>query len=81
MPTTPPGVQAAPLERPRFGKIPAALAYSGLGRTKLYELAGEHPGLFRKLGKSTLIDFALLDRILDDLPTAKVKPNRVRRHA
>ncbi len=59
--------------RPRFGRIPAAVSYSGLGRTKLYELAPAHPGLFRKNGSAVLIDFDILDRILDALPNAEIK--------
>jgi hypothetical protein len=67
--------------RPRFGKIPAAMAYSGFGRSKLYEVAGEHPGLFRKAGNSTLVDFQFLDRVLDGLPTAEIKPRSASRRA
>jgi hypothetical protein len=62
---------AAP--HPRFGKIPAACAYSGRSRARLYQLAAQHEGLFRKDGKSTIVDFAMLDRILDGLPVAKIK--------
>jgi hypothetical protein len=65
---------AARVARPRFGKIPAAMAYSGFGRTKLYEIAGDHPGLFRKSGASTLVDFDFLDQLLDGLPAAAIKP-------
>jgi hypothetical protein len=63
----------SPAQRPRFGKIPAALAYSGLSRSRLYEWGAEHPGLFRKQGKASLIDFAILDQLLDALPPAKLK--------
>jgi hypothetical protein len=37
--------------RPRFGSIPAAVEHANgtIGRSKLYELAAKHPGLFRKL--------------------------------
>ena len=58
--------------RPRFGKIPTANAYSGLGRTSLYELAEQHQGLFKKYGTSTLVDFDILDQILDQLPDAVI---------
>jgi hypothetical protein len=68
-----PDKSAARVPRPRFGKIPAAMAYSGFGRTKLYEVASEHPGLFRKSGASTLVDFEFLDRVLDRLPAAAIK--------
>ena len=60
--------------RNRFGKIPTAVGYSGISRPKLYELAAAHPGHFRKNGKATLVDFRLLDEILDGLPVAKIKP-------
>jgi hypothetical protein len=58
--------------RPRFGKIPTANAYSGLGRTSLYELAEQHQGLFKKYGAATLVDFDILDQILDQLPHAVI---------
>jgi hypothetical protein len=65
----------------RFGSIPAAVDYSGRSRSRLYQLAPRYPGLFRKDGKSTIVDFSILDAILDDLPIAKIKDNcgRVRR--
>jgi hypothetical protein len=59
--------------RTRFGRIPRALEYCGLSRSRLYELGAEHPGLFRKQGRSTLIDFSVLDEILDTLPAADLK--------
>ena len=59
--------------RPRFGKIVAAAAYSGISRTVLYEMREETPGLFRKNGKSTLVDFDILDQLLDRLPVAERK--------
>jgi hypothetical protein len=62
--------------RPRFGKLATAIAYSGRSRSRLYELAAENPGLIRKDGASTLIDFDVLDRILDSLPVAQIKPQR-----
>jgi hypothetical protein len=58
---------------PRFGTIPRAVDYSGRSRSRLYQLAAKHEGLFRKDGKSTLVDFAVLDQILDALPMAKIK--------
>lgn len=62
--------------RPRFGKLAAATAYSGRSRSRLYEWAAEYPGLIRKDGASTLIDFSLLDEILDRLPLAEIKPSK-----
>jgi hypothetical protein len=58
--------------RPRFGKIPTASAYSGLGRTSLYDLAEQHQGLFKKFGTATLVDLNVLDKILDQLPDAVI---------
>jgi hypothetical protein len=63
--------------RPRFGRIPTAVDYSGLGRSKLYIAASEHPELFRKHGSATIVDFDVLDQILDALPTGKMKPRHV----
>jgi hypothetical protein len=60
--------------RPRFGKIPAAVAYSGRSRSRLYELAPQYRGLFRKDGFSTIVDFDILDRVCDDFPIADIKP-------
>jgi hypothetical protein len=64
--------------RPRFGRIPTAQKYSGIGRTRLYELAAEHADLFRKNGNAVIVDFDALDRILDALPVASIKPPRTR---
>jgi hypothetical protein len=56
--------------RPRFGKIQAAIAYSGIGRSKLYDEAKKRTGLFRKNGAATVVDFDILDIVLDELPLA-----------
>jgi hypothetical protein len=63
-----------PTSRRRFGKLPAAIEYSALGRARLYELAPKYPGLFRKNGPATIVSFDVLDTILDELPVAKIKP-------
>ena len=68
--------RSARFHRPRFGRIPAARIYSGLGRSSLYRLAGMIPGLFKKHGKSTLVDFDVLDQILDALPAAVISKPR-----
>jgi hypothetical protein len=68
--------RSATFHRPRFGRIPAARIYSGVGRSSLYRLAGMTPGLFKKHGKSTLVDFDVLDRILDALPAANISKPR-----
>jgi len=62
--------------RRRFGKLPAATEYSALSRATLYELAPKYPGLFKKNGAATIVDFDILDAVLDELPVAKIKPAR-----
>jgi hypothetical protein len=67
-------VSAEPTSRRRFGRISEASTYSAISRATLYELAPKWPGLFRKNGAATIVDFEILDRILDGLPVAKIKP-------
>jgi hypothetical protein len=57
---------------PRFGRIPAARARSGLSRSELYEMAAEHRGLFKKRGAATIVDLEFLDQILSQLPAAAI---------
>jgi hypothetical protein len=64
--------------RPRFGRLPAATAYSGISRSSLYIAAGKTPGLFRKNGAAIVVDFDVLDRLLDALPLAKIRPRSER---
>jgi hypothetical protein len=61
--------------RPRYSKIPFASEYSGRSKSRLYELAAEHPGLIRKDGASSLVDMDLLDEIMDAFPIAVIKPS------
>jgi hypothetical protein len=56
----------------RFGRIPQAKAQSGLSRSKLYELAAAHPGLFLKLDATTIVNLEMLDNILAELPEAQI---------
>jgi hypothetical protein len=57
----------------RWGRIPQAVAHSGLSRSSLYVLARAHPGLFKKYGDATIVDLPFLDQILEDAPNAKLK--------
>jgi hypothetical protein len=57
----------------RAGKVPEAVRRSGLSRSALYELAPKHEGLFKKYGRATIVDFTILDRIIDQLPVARLK--------
>jgi hypothetical protein len=59
--------------RPRFGRIPAAIRYAAVSRSRLYEWALARPGLLRKNGTATIVDFDELDQILDELPNAALK--------
>jgi hypothetical protein len=59
-------------DTPRFGRIPDAKRRSGLSRGKLYELAAQNKGLFRKADAATIVDLQRLDRILADLPAAEI---------
>jgi hypothetical protein len=61
-------------QRPRFGKLPRAVDYSGISRSGLYKHAPHWRGLFVKDGKSTLVNFDRLDDLLDSLPKATIKP-------
>jgi hypothetical protein len=56
----------------RWGRISTAIEYSGLSRTSLYKLAAIHPGLFKKHGAATIVDFEILDRILEASPAAEI---------
>jgi hypothetical protein len=58
----------------RFGRIPRAKDYSGWSRSRLYREAAKRPGLFRKDGRTTIVDFDRLDEGLDELPPATIKP-------
>ena len=55
----------------RFGRIPDAIARTGVRRSKLYGLAKKHRGLFRKDGAATIVDFEKLEQVLADLPPAE----------
>jgi len=59
--------------RPRFMRINPAAAYASRSRGQLYIWAARYPGLMRKDGKTSLVDVARLDKILDALPAAKIK--------
>jgi hypothetical protein len=57
----------------RLGTIAEAVAYSALSRSRLYELAHVEPRLFKKNGRRSLVDYHILDRLLDAPPTADLK--------
>ena len=59
--------------RPRMGRIPAALQYAQVSKSRFYEWARLRPELLRKNGRASLADFDVLDEILDALPIAALK--------
>jgi hypothetical protein len=58
----------------RWASIRRTTKEGPVGRTTLYGLAGQHPGLFRKSGRKVVVDLEMLDRILEALPLATIKP-------
>jgi len=67
-------VAARPRKR-RFGRVAEAVAYAAVSRSRLYEWAKKNQKLFRKNGNFTIVDFEVLDQILDELPVADLKPS------
>lgn len=65
-----------PDQSPHFGRLPDAQRRSGLSRGKLYQLAAQHKGLFRKADAATIVDLKMLDRILGALPAAEITNDR-----
>jgi hypothetical protein len=59
-------------DQPRFGRIADAKKRSGLSRAKLYEIAAQHAGLFKKAGAATIVDLWRLDEVLATLPAARI---------
>jgi hypothetical protein len=57
----------------RLGTIAEAVEYSALSRSRLYELAHSEPRLFKKNGRRSLVDYRVLDQLLDALPFAELK--------
>ena len=65
-----------PDQSPHFGRIPDAKRRSGLSRAKLYEIAAQHRGLFRKADAATIVDLQMLDRIQAELQPAEIASRR-----
>jgi hypothetical protein len=66
---------------PRSGSVKQACSRYGVGRSSLYARAAHTPGLFRKWGVKTLVDYAVMDRVFSELPPAEIKlpPKKTRR--
>ena len=54
---------------PGFLKIPAAVAYSGIGRSTLYELMGARKFKSHRIGAARVIDRASLDAFITSQPS------------
>lgn len=54
----------------RMFSIEEAMAYTGLGKNRLYDFARE-AGALKKYGKRTLIDRVLIDRSIDRMGAEK----------
>ena len=64
---------APPRLQRRFGRVADAVAYASVSSSRLYEWAKKNQKLFRKNGNFTIVDFEILDQILDELPVADLK--------
>ncbi len=53
---------------PAFLKVPAAVAYSGIGRSTLYELMGARKIKSHRIGAARVIDRASLDAFISSQP-------------
>jgi excisionase family DNA binding protein len=58
---------------PRFLKVPDAVAYSGMSRSRIYVSLARGEIIARKDGRTTLIDRESLDRHLENLPRAEIR--------
>jgi excisionase family DNA binding protein len=54
---------------PAFLKVPAAVAYSGIGRSTLYELMGERKIKSHRIGVARVIDRASLEAFITSQPS------------
>ena len=61
---------------PEMGRIKIAMAIFGVSRSWIYRTSAVHPNLFRKAGRTTLVDFSVLRGILAALPTAPIQSRR-----
>jgi hypothetical protein len=52
--------------------IPGAVTWSGLSRSALYRYAAEGRLIFRKAGRTTIVDGASLAGLIANLPTAQI---------
>jgi excisionase family DNA binding protein len=58
----------------RSGSVDDACKRYGISRPKLYKMISEHPEVAKRFGGMTLIDFAAIDAVIDQLPTTREAP-------
>lgn len=61
---------------PAFATLPEASRITGLGRTKLYELAAAGRISFKKVGSRTLVDVQSALDFIEAQPVAQLRPSR-----
>jgi hypothetical protein len=59
----------------RTGSTKDATLRYGISRIKLYQLIKQHPQIAKRLGSLTLIDFAVMDALIESLPTTAEAPS------
>jgi hypothetical protein len=57
----------------RWGRVSEVVERGPVKRSKLYNLARKHKGLFRNLDGTTIVDTILLDEICASSPPAELK--------
>ena len=62
-------------DEPITTRISDAVRITGLSRTGLYRLAAQGNVLFRKAGRTVLVDVVSLQDYIASLPVAKIKHN------
>jgi hypothetical protein len=64
----------------RLGSLEDCKARYNLHRGKVYALAKKHPGLLKRLFGRSLVDFAVMDEIVNGLPDYRAAPAGQRGH-
>jgi hypothetical protein len=62
------------LPNPIAVRIPEAIRLSGLSRSEIYRRAGRGEIILLKCGRTTLVQFRSLRRLITSLPRASIRP-------
>jgi hypothetical protein len=71
--TTADSAYATPYVEPLAVRIAEAVKISGISETELYRRAARGEVIFRKVGGSTVVDFASLKQLVKSLPVAPIR--------